>query len=165
MLHSNEVHPLGEDVGSVRSIALAGAFALLFLTSACSSGGGTPQQQIQNRVQSFVTHYNEDDAKAILDSDVPTSFRRTCSDADAKQTITQARQFSSNLSVKSVDNITVNGDKATARVVFGTGSSLLPQAPSLTVPFVKDAGTWRFDTGSSNGCNNILPTSFGKASG
>jgi hypothetical protein len=41
----------------------------------------------------------------------------------------------------------------------------LPQAPALTVPFVKDAGAWRFDTGASNGCNNILPTSLGKLSG
>jgi hypothetical protein len=151
-------------VRSVLVIAAASALSLLPLASACS-GGDTPQEQIQSRVQSFVNHYNADDAKAILDDDLPPSFRRTCSDADAKQTIQQARRFASKISAKSVDNVQVTGDKATARVVFDTGASLLPQAPALTVPFVKDAGAWRFDTGASNGCNNILPTSLGKLSG
>src|SRR5579883_3415396 len=115
-------------------MALLGGCALL----ACS-GGGSPQQQIQNRVQAFTTHFNEDDAKAILDDDVPTSFRRSCSDGDAKQALGQARQFGTKLSVKNVSNIVVNGSKATAQVVFDTGLPILAQSPSLTVPFVHEA--------------------------
>lgn len=143
-------------------LALAGVAAALLI--ACS-GGGSPQQQVQNRVQAFVTHFNEDDAKAILDDDMPTSFRRTCSDADAKQAIGQARQFGAKLAVKSVNNITVNGSKATAQVVFDTGLPIAAQSPVLTLPFVHEAGSWRFDTGNGNGCNGILPSSLGGSGG
>lgn len=139
------------------------AFAVVTL-AACSSGGSA-QQQIQSRVQAFATHFNEDDAKAILDDDVPTSFRRTCSDADAKQAVGQARQFGAKLAVRSVNNITVSGDKARAQVVFDTGLPIAAQSPALTVGFIHEAGAWRFDTGNANGCNGILPTSLGAAGG
>jgi len=145
-----------------RPSVAASIAALTVLGALACSGGGTPQQQIQSRVQSFVTHFNEDDAKAILDDDVPPSFRRSCSDADAKQTINQARKFGAKLAVKSVSNIAVNGDHAAAQVVLTTGVGLAPQTPAVTVPFVKNAGAWRFDAPSGNGCNNILPTSLGR---
>jgi|GEM_PF-1949989 len=136
---------------------LCGALACAALIAACS-GGGSPEQQIRNRVQSFVTHYNEDDAKAILDNDVPTSFRRTCSDSEAKRVLGQARQLSGQLSVKSVDNINVQGNKATARVVLTTGQPLLPQTPPVTISFIHEDGGWRFNTPPTQGCNGLIPT-------
>jgi hypothetical protein len=149
----------------VRILGWSAAVVVACALLACSGSGGTPQQQIQNRVQAFTTHFNEDDAKAILDDDVPTSFRRTCSDAAAKQALNQVRQFGTKLSVKSVNNIAVNGSKATAQVVFDTGLPIAAQVPALTVPFVHEAGSWRFDTGNAGGCNGILPTSLGTAAG
>ena len=163
MLHSPETAGAGGDV-RVRWFGPCAAFIVACMFFGCS-GGGSPQQQIQNRVQAFTTHFNEDDAKAILDDDVPTSFRRTCSDAEAKQAIGQARQFGTKLSVKSVNNISIDGSKATAQVVFDTGLPIAAQSPTLTIPFVHEAGSWRFDTASANGCNGILPTSLGARGG
>jgi hypothetical protein len=139
------------------TVLICGALICAMLAAACS-GGGSPEQQIRNRVQSFVAHYNEDDAKAILDNDVPVSFRRTCSDSEAKRMVSQARQLSGQLNVKSVDNITVQGNKATARVVLGTGQPLLPQTPPVTIPFVHEDGSWRFNISPTQGCNGLLPT-------
>lgn len=138
-----------------QGLGLALSGALLATVAACSSGG-SPQAQIRDRVQAFVTHFNEGDAKTMLDSDVPTSFRRTCSDQDAKNLIKQAQGFGAKLSVNSIDNIQISGDKATASVALGTGVALLPNTPPATVPFVKSDGSWRIDTsGAGAGCSGI----------
>src|SRR5438552_18500555 len=98
------------------------------MVGACSSnnsksGGNDDATAIRNRVNSIVNHFNNGDSKAILDDDVPASARRVCKDNVAKDTVNGARQalqaLGVKLSVKSVDNVMVNGNKATADVTVG----------------------------------------------
>jgi hypothetical protein len=144
-----------------RLVALIAAVAVTLVLGACSSsnnntGGGSDATAIRNRVNSVITHFNNGDGKAILDNDVPASARRTCSDKDAKDLVNGARQqlqtLGVKLSVKSVDNIVVTGNKATADVTLGG----IPASSSFPVTFVKDGSSWRLDTSAASGCNGLL---------
>ncbi len=145
---------------------LAALLAAMALLAACGGGGssgsgGGDQAAIKNRHNSVVKHFNDGDAKAILDDDVPASARRTCSDKDAKDVVNGARQaLGGRLSVRNVDNIQVAGNKATARVVYGIGQTQAVSAGAVTVPFVKSGG-WKLDPGDFGGCNGILPNGTG----
>jgi hypothetical protein len=147
------------------SIAAA-LLATAALLAACGGGSGSgsaggDQGAIKSRLDSVVNHINAGDGKAILDDDVPASARRTCSDKDAKDVVNAARQaLGGKLTVKSVDDVQVNGSKATAKVVFGTGVPQAPTSGAMTVPFVKSSG-WKLDPGDLGGCNGILPNGSG----
>ncbi|MHB8574622.1 MAG: Rv0361 family membrane protein [Dehalococcoidia bacterium] len=140
----------------------------LVVVAACSSSGNTggsdDSSMIRGRVSSVVSHFNSGDSKAILDSDVPASARRTCSDKDAKDAVSSAQQqlkaLGGKLSVKSVDNIVVSGNKATADVTVNTG---IAAVPSQIVPamFVKNGGSWRVDTSALQGCNGLFFSGLG----
>lgn len=144
---------------------VAALLAVAVLLAACggssSGSAGGDQAAIKSRLNSVVNHFNSGDAKAILDGDVPASARRTCSDKDAKDVVNGARQaLGGKLSVKSIDNIQVNGSHATARVAYGIGQSQTARAGAVTVPFVKSGG-WKLDPGDFGGCNGILPNGSG----
>jgi len=137
--------------------ALAGA-AIVVLTVACGGSAKDDTAKIKDRVSSLVGHYNSGDAKAILDDDVPASARRTCSDKDAKDFLTQEKQLAPRYSVRSVDNVNVTGKNASATV------SLLTDAAKATqVPFalVKSGGNWLLDTSGMDGCNGLFPGATG----
>ena len=155
-------------------LGAAGVAVLLVFMAACGGGtnnkangksGNSDATQIRSRVDSVVNHINNGDAKAILDDDVPASARRTCSDKDAKDTVGTLRQqmqaAGAKLSVKSVSDVSVSGNKATANVVFATGVTLIPDTPPVPMPFVKDGGSWKVDTSDSSGCNGLIPSTFG----
>ncbi len=146
--------------------------AVLLMLTSCSNSNTTSnakpasdQAQIINRVTSLVGHFNSGDAKAILDDDVPASARRTCSDKDAKDTVGSARQqlqaLGGRLAVKSVNDVVVTDNKATANVVFTTGVAALPETAPVAVPFIKDGGSWKVDPGELSGCNGLIPTTLG----
>ncbi len=148
-------------------IALA---AILLLLTSCSSNSNSTdsvsdQAQISHRLASLVDHFNNGDAKAILDDDVPPSARRTCSDKDARDTVSGAKQqlqaLGGKLSLKSVNDVVVTGNRATANVVFATGVAALPETPPIPVPFIKDGGSWKLDPGEASGCNGLIPTALG----
>jgi len=147
-------------------LGYAAAAAIAIALAACSSGnsggsGGSDTDQIRSRINSLVAHINSGNAKAILDDDVPTSARRTCSDKDAKESLTRLKELTPKLSVKSIDDVTITGSKATASVVLSTGNALLQQTPPIPFPLVKDGGGWRIDTTEANGCNGLVPTGLG----
>lgn len=152
-----------------RPITILSLLLAITLTVACSSGnnsksgGSDDASAIRSRVSSLIDHFNSGDAKAILDNDVPASARRTCSDKDAKDTITTAKQSLTSLglklSLKSVDNVVVTGNKATADVLVNTGSPL--GAQPLHAQFVKDGGSWRLDTSAAQGCNGLVINGLG----
>lgn len=151
-----------------RIFAALAAAAVVAVCSCSGSTNATPTNDtaaIRARMTSLISHFNSGDAKAILDDDVPASARRTCSDKDAKDAINGARQqlqaVGGKVSLKSVDNVAVNGSNATASVVFATGLPFPPETPAATIPFVKDGGSWRLDTTDANGCNGLLPSGVG----
>lgn len=154
-------------------MAAAAVSVLLFTAAACSSNagsntdsnsGGSDAAQIHSRLDSVIGHINSGDAKAILDDDLPTSARRTCSDKDAKDTVNTVRQqmqaVGAKLSVKSVADVSVTGSKAKANVVFATGVPSIPDTPPVPVPFVKEGSSWKFDTTETTGCNALIPSTF-----
>ena len=154
-------------------LGAAGVAVLLVFVAACggtnnktdSKSGNNDATQIRSRVDSVVNHINNGDAKAILDDDVPASARRTCSDKDAKDTVGTLRQqmqaAGAKLSVTSVTDVSVSGNKATANVVFATGLASIPDTSPVPMPFVKDGGSWKVDTSDSSGCNGLIPSTFG----
>lgn len=144
---------------------------MAIVLTACSSGnnngggggggGGSDTAQIKSRINSLVNHVSSGNAKAILDDDVPASARRTCSDKDAKDSLTRLKELAPKLAVKSIDDVTITGSKATASVVLSTGNALLQQTPPVPFPLVKDNGGWRIDPSEASGCNGLVPTGLG----
>ncbi|HZQ35539.1 MAG TPA: hypothetical protein VFD32_06375 [Dehalococcoidia bacterium] len=141
----------------VRMAALCGA-AILAVGVACGGSGKSDTAKITDRVNSLVSHYNKGDAKAILDDDVPASARRTCSDSDAKDFLTQEKQLASHYTVRSVDNVSINGKSARAMVSLLTDGAKTAQVP---FPLVKSGGNWLLDTSGMNGCNGLFPSAAG----
>src|SRR5262245_11664114 len=85
-----------------------------------SASSSDPTTAIAARMKSVVAHIDSGDAKAIVDSDVPASARRTCSDKDARDTVNAYRQLfpaGSKLVAGPVTNVSTSENKATASVV------------------------------------------------
>lgn len=141
----------------VRIAAPCGA-AILVVGAACGGAGKNDTAKITDRVNSLVGHYNKGDAKAILDDDVPPSARRTCSDSDAKDFLTQEKQLASQYTVKSIDNVNINGKNANATVSLLTDGAKTAQ---VAFPLVKNGGNWLLDTSGMDGCNGIFPGASG----
>jgi hypothetical protein len=142
----------------VRAAALA-CVAAAGIGAAC--GGGSAKDDttgIKDRVNSLVDHYNSGDAKAILDDDVPASARRTCSDKDAKDFLTQEKQLAAHYAVKSIDNVNIAGKNASATVSLTTDGAKTAQVPFA---LVKNGGTWLLDTSGMDGCNGLFPSASG----
>jgi hypothetical protein len=138
--------------------------APLIVAGCGSSGSGKgatssdPKTAITARMNSLIGHINSGDAKAILDNDVPTSARRTCSDKDARATIGALRAqlpAGATFVVQDVRDVQVVGNKATATASIGVTGQVQPQPATLA--FVKDGGNWRLDPSGSTGCNGLIP--------
>ncbi len=141
----------------VRTAALAGA-VIVVVSAACGGSAKDDTAKIRDRVNSLVGHYNSGDAKAILDDDVPASARRTCSDKDAKDFLTQVKQLAPHYAVKSVDTVNVTGKSASATVSLSTDPAKTTQVP---FSLVKSGGNWLLDTSGMDGCNGLFPSAAG----
>lgn len=144
-------------IWSVRAAVLGGA-AILLIGAACGGSSKSDTAKISDQVNSLVSHYNKGDAKAILDDDVPASARRTCSDSAARDFLSQEKQLASHYTVKSIDNVSINGKSASATVSLLTDGAKTAQVP---FPLVKSGGSWLLDTSGMDGCNGLFPSAAG----
>ena len=134
--------------GSSRWLTRAGLAAVLMLVAglaafAAACGGDDGEEgEIRDTADAIVKAYNDKDVDAFLsywtDSGIQEGFDATRQEA---QEFLAEGLGDPPMSIRSISNIKVSGDTATADVELAFGLSLEPERDS----FVKEGGVWKID--------------------
>ena len=123
--------------------------ALMVVSVGCGSGS-SDESKIEDTVNGFMDALNDGDYDKIFDYVAGAS---EMSEAE-KEAAEQGFQFyktmvgNSEITVKSVDDVEVDGNNATAKVVFSFGGQ--DSAPT-DLSFVKEDGSWKLAASSFTG--------------
>lgn len=122
--------------------------ALMFVSVGCASS--SDESKIKSTVNKFIDALNDGDFDKLFDY---IAGADQMSDAE-KQAIQQGLQIykqmagTNKITVKSIEDVEVNGNNATAKVVFSFGGQ---DSDPTRMSFVKEDGSWKLSASGFGG--------------
>ena len=134
-------------------LALALVVALAVVFAGCDRENGTASGEstaIIDTINGYVEAYNARDYQKCLS--YLTGWDSSSSEDDRVSVIQLARGFSGQMTVEKIEDVTISGSTATARVTSSwenpDADGKYTNAPGAEVNLKKDGGTWKLETGN-----------------